>query len=112
MIPEGGDGRTRPGPAKNRAVACHNGRGVGRYTTETVRWHLMAAEQGVTVSQIAIGVMCFTGEGIEGDDDEAEDWFRMVAEAGDPVALRIVEMLEDYDPGEGEGVRGSRSRTG
>lgn len=37
------------------AVAYHNGRGVERDATEAMRWNLMAAEQGGTVSQIAIG---------------------------------------------------------
>ena len=63
----------------------------------------MAAGQGFTVSQIAIGVTYFTGDGVEGDDDEAEEWFRLAAEEEDPLALRIVEMLEDYDPGDWEG---------
>ena len=31
---------------------------------------------------------------------EAEEWFRMAAEEGDPLALRIVEMIEDDDPEE------------
>ena len=31
---------------------------------------------------------------MEQDDDEAEEWFRMAAEEGDPTALRIVELLE------------------
>ena len=39
----------------NLAVAYHNGRGVERDTTESIRWYLMAAKQGFTVSQIAIG---------------------------------------------------------
>ena len=45
-------------------------------------------------------MMYFTGDGVEEDDDETEEWFRMAAEEGDPLTLGIVEMLEDYDPEE------------
>ena len=38
------DGRSRG--HHNRAVVCHNGRGVEWDTTEAVQWYLMAAEQG------------------------------------------------------------------
>ena len=31
---------------------------------------------------------------------EAVKWFRKAAEDGDPLAVSIVEMLEDYDPEE------------
>ena len=65
-----------------------------------MRWDLMAAEQGVTVSQIAIGMVYVTGDGADGDDDEAKEWFQMAAEEGDVLALQIVEMIEDYDPEE------------
>lgn len=43
---------------------------------------MIAAEQGFTVSQIAIGMMYFTGDGVEEDDDEAEEGFRMAVEEG------------------------------
>ena len=51
-------------------------------------------------------MMYFTGDGVDLDDDEAEEWFRMAAEAGDPLALRIVVMMEDYDSEEWEGGEG------
>lgn len=89
----------------NLAVAYHNGRGVMGDTTEAIRWYLMAAEQGVTLSQIAIRMMYLTGDGVDEQDDEAEEWFRMAAEEGGPLALGIVEMIEDYDPEDWEGVR-------
>ena len=84
----------------NLAVAHHNGRGVERDTTEALRWYLMAAGRGYARAQIAIGLMYLTGDGVEEDDYEAEEWFRMAAEEGDPLALRVVEMMEDYDPEE------------
>ncbi|MXX26725.1 MAG: sel1 repeat family protein [Caldilineaceae bacterium SB0668_bin_21] len=54
LVPDGGDGGHSQGQ-RNLAVAYHNGRGVERDATEAMRWNLMAAEQGGTVSQIAIG---------------------------------------------------------
>ena len=52
-------------------MTYHNGRGVEWDTTEAIRWNLMAAEQGVTVSQISIGTAYSTDDGAEGEDDEA-----------------------------------------
>ena len=89
-------------------MAYHNGRGVERDTTEAIPWYLIAAEHGFTVSQIAIGMMCFTGDGVEEDDDEAEECFRVVVEQRDRLPLRIVEMMADYAPEEWEGGEGSR----
>ena len=39
-------------------------------------------------------MMNFTGDGVE-EDDEGEKRLRMAAAEGDPVAMKIVEMMDD-----------------
>ena len=55
------------------------------------------------LSQIAMGLIHLTGDGVERDDDEAEEWFQMAAEQGDPLAIRMVEVLEGAGSEDEEG---------
>lgn len=61
----------------------HAGEGVIQDFAEGVKWYRKAAEQGVTIAQVALGNCYVKGEGVDRDLSEAAEWFRRAAEQGD-----------------------------
>lgn len=58
------------------------GHGVEKSPSESIKWYLMAAEQGVPLVQHDMGVKYFQGQGVEQNYDEAARWWEMSANAG------------------------------
>jgi TPR repeat protein len=58
------------------------GHGVEKSASESVKWYLMAAEQGVPLVQHDMGVKYFQGQGVEQNYDEAAKWWEMSSNAG------------------------------
>lgn len=58
------------------------GHGVEKSASESIKWYLMAAEQGVPLVQHDMGVKYFQGQGVEQNYDEAARWWEMSANAG------------------------------
>lgn len=58
------------------------GHGVEKNSSESIKWYLMAAKQGVPLVQHDIGVKYFQGQGVEQNYDEAAKWWEMSANAG------------------------------
>ena len=56
-----------------------NGRGVPQDDIEAVRWYRLAADQGIAVAQITLGLMYGTGRGVPQDDVQAHMWFNLAA---------------------------------
>ena len=67
-------------------TASLTGDGVTKDSTEAAKWFRKAAEQGITQSQLNLGIACHKGDGVPKDDNEAIKWFRMAAIQGDPYA--------------------------
>jgi len=58
------------------------GHGVEKSPSESIKWYLMAAEQGVPLVQHDIGIKYFQGQGVEQNYIEAAKWWGMSANAG------------------------------
>ena len=66
---------------------------------EAMRWYRLAAEQGFTPAQRALGYMYQLGQGAPQDYKEAMRWYRLAAEQGDAPAQRGLSAM--YRDGEG-----------
>lgn len=56
---------------------------------------------GATLGHRVAAIWCgCRGRKVEQDRVEAAKRFRMAAEEGNPVAMKIVEMMENFDPEE------------
>ena len=64
-----------------------------------MRWYRLAAEQGLALAQLSLGVMYGTGAGVPEDDAEAVRWWRLAAEQGNARAQ--FNLGVSYDNGEG-----------
>jgi len=58
------------------------GHGVEKSPAESIKWYLMAAEQGVPLVQHDIGVKYFQGQGVEQNYLEAAKWWEQSANSG------------------------------
>lgn len=58
------------------------GHGVGKDTTEAIKWYIKAAEQGIPAVQHDVGVKYFQGQDVEQDYLKAAYWWEQSANAG------------------------------
>jgi len=77
------------------------GLGVQKSNDEAVRWYHLAAAQGNTLAQVALGNIQLEGVGARPDPVMAANWFREAAEQGDPAAMLALGKL--YESGKGVG---------
>ena len=61
--------------AYNLAVVHQHGDGVALDYAKALTWYRVAAEKGDKVSQVQIGLMYQTGQGVEANQEEAHRWF-------------------------------------
>ena len=73
--------------------------GAGQSYAKSVRRYLLAAEQGDTDAQYALGDAYYYGRGIEQDYAKALYWYRLAAQQGDAFAQ--VQVGYAYHNGEG-----------
>ena len=67
--------------------------------SEAAKWFRKAAELGEGRSQLALGMLCWTGRGVPTDPAQAVHWWRKAADAGNPAAMRLLGMA--YNRGVG-----------
>jgi TPR repeat protein len=65
------------------SVYYFGARGLSRDFTEAAKWYLLAANQGNTNAENAMGVMNENGFGMPVDGKAAMEWYRKAAEQGD-----------------------------
>jgi TPR repeat protein len=58
------------------------GRGVAKDDQEAVRLYKLAADQGITVAQVDLGLMHENGRGVVKDDQEAVRLYKLAADRG------------------------------
>jgi TPR repeat protein len=58
--------------------------------TQAAKWFRQAAEMGEPHAQLALGLLYWSGRGIEPNAQSAVGWFRKAAEAGEPSAMRML----------------------
>lgn len=66
---------------------------------EAVKWYRLAAEQGYSEAQLALGHCYDSGHGVEENDSEAVKWYTLAAEQGDAVAQRTLAYCYKYGSG-------------
>ena len=71
------------------------GRGVPKDDAEAVRWFRLAAEQGHTLAQNALGAMYANGRGVLKDSVLAHMWSNIAGANGDEAARKQRDNLED-----------------
>ena len=59
-----------------------NGEGVVEDDAEAVRWYRLAADQGLAIAQVFLGLKYANGNGVPEDDAEAVRWYRLAADQG------------------------------
>jgi TPR repeat protein len=75
------------------------GAGMAQNQTEAVRWYRAAAQQGLAIAQLNLGVDYSTGQGVLKNDAEAIKWFRLAANQGEPQAQFNLGLM--YAKGQG-----------
>ena len=55
------------------------GRGIPQDDAEAVRWHRLAADQGLGEAQINLGISYADGRGVPQDNVQAHMWFNLAA---------------------------------
>jgi TPR repeat protein len=76
------------------------GTGVDVDFNSAYRWFLKSAEQGITSSQLKVGLMQLEGKGTSPDEETAVTWIRQSAELGNADAqFALGSILEEKDPG-------------
>jgi len=91
----------RAGGINDRAVAggdgvaayYSSGQGVSRDYGEAVKWFRMAAEQGHSEAQFALGLMYQRGQGVSRDRIQAHIWFNLAAMKGNADAVKQRDSL-------------------
>ena len=85
-----------------------SGRGVAKDDAQAVAWYRKAADQGLALAQINLGVMYANGRGVAKDDDEAVAWCRKAADQG--LALAQNNLGGMYANGRGVAKDEARGR--
>ena len=86
LVAEKGD----PGAQAMIGMMYEEGKGVGRYFPESLRWYRRAAEQGNTSAQTALADMYSQGKGVKRDYREAVHWYKEAAHKGDSNAQAVL----------------------
>lgn len=66
---------------------------------EAVKWYRLAAEQGYSLVQYALGHCYDSGHGVKENDSEAVKWYTLAAEQGYDVAQRVLGYCYKYGSG-------------
>jgi TPR repeat protein len=69
------------------------GLGVPQDYKEAMRWYTLAAQQGLFLSQYALGRMYYNGQGVAQDYKEAMRWWKLAAQQGDVSAQHNLGLL-------------------
>lgn len=80
------------------ALRHEHGRGVKQDYQKAFRLYCMAADRGDSEAYYALGWMYFNNRGVGQDPAVAAGWFRRAAEAGDPMAARMLTRLAGIKP--------------
>jgi len=72
---------------------------VSRHPKKGFSWFLQAANQGMPMAQVSVGLCYDNGTGVSEDKKEAFNWYKKAAKQGYPVGERFVGI--DYMIGEG-----------
>jgi len=67
-------------------VMYHQGHGVAQDFNEAIKWYRLAAAQGESHAQVALGGMYAKGEGVTQDNLRGNMWFSIAAAHGDAGA--------------------------
>jgi TPR repeat protein len=66
---------------------------------DAVKWYRLAAEQGYSLAQYALGRCYDSGHGVKENDSEAVKWYTLAAEQGYDVAQRVLGYCYKYGSG-------------
>lgn len=75
------------------------GIGVSQDYTQSMRWYLMAAKQGLSDAQRKMGEFFFVGNGVAVNYRAAFTWYRLAAEQGDGASHLALGMLYEFGKG-------------
>jgi TPR repeat protein len=71
------------------------GQGELQDNKETLKWFLLAAEQGKAFAQYNLGLMYDNGQGVPQDDAKAHMWFNLGASQGHKLAQKNRDLVAD-----------------
>ncbi len=69
------------------------GRGVAQDYKEAANWYRKAAEQGIAIAQLNLGVMYEHGQGVTQDQKIAHMWFNIAAANEIPRAAELRDIM-------------------
>ncbi len=72
-----------------------DGEGVPENDVEAVKWYRKAAEQGVALAQVHLGLMYYFGRGVTEDYVKAYAWTILAAAQGEEAAVKAKELLRE-----------------
>lgn len=70
-----------------------DGMGEPQNKTEAIRWYKKASEQGDIDSQLALGWIYYTGNGVEKNLDESRKYYQRASEKGSKKAQEILDKI-------------------
>ena len=79
----------------NLAANLEYGIGVEANIEEAMRWYHKAANHGIPVAQMRLGLAYYAGEGVERDPVEAHKWLLLSADAGELQAQPVLEEVSE-----------------
>ena len=72
-----------------------SGQGVPKDPAQALYWLRKAADQGNAAGQTGLGSLYYIGQGVPQDYSKALYWYRKAADQGNPIALSLLEKLEN-----------------
>ena len=72
-----------------------NGEGVPQNDKEAANWYRKAANQGLAIAQVNLGVMYDNGEGIPENDVKAYSWWLLAKAQGQKTATSNLDGLKN-----------------
>lgn len=95
QMAEWGDAKSQ----HNLGAMCLEGVEVKQDFAEALKWHSLAAEQGMPLAQHDLATMYMDGLGVPEDHEKAAYWFDKAAQQGDAKALNNLGIM--YATGQG-----------
>jgi len=86
------------GQLRQLAVQYEHGRGVQQDYQKAFKMYCMAADLGDHEAYYDLGWMYFNSRGVEQNKAVAAGWFELAAQAGDPLADRMLTVLAGINP--------------
>ena len=76
----------------------HRGNNVPQDRVEAAKWYRKAAEQGLDIAQLRLGMYYLVGTtGVPQDREEAIKWLRKAAEQGNSQAIMLMRQFQETD---------------